>query len=202
MNNRTLPIIQVGNVLVSADIITNFFCCDLDKCQGQCCVEGDAGAPLDLDEIAEVESCLDAVWDDMAASAQAVVDKQGVAYPDADGEMVTSIVNGRDCMFTCYENGVCLCALEKAFRKGITSFCKPISCSLYPIREKRFSNGCVGLNYHEWNVCRDAVILGRQKNIRIYQFLKAPLVRRFGEDWYDELECVAKEVIANQESVE
>jgi hypothetical protein len=161
-------------------------------------VEGDAGAPLTLEEIAELEGCLDAVWEDMSATAQAVVDKQGVAYADTDGDMVTSIVNGRDCVFTCYEGNTCLCALEKAFRSGKTSFCKPVSCALYPIREKRFSNGFVGLNYNQWSVCKDAVALGNQMNIRIYQFLKAPLVRRFGEEWYADLERVAEEVLANQ----
>ena len=198
MTDRILPILQVGHVLVSSDILTQCFCCDLDKCHGQCCVEGDAGAPLTLDEIAELEGCLDAVWEDMSATAQAVVDKQGVAYADTDGDMVTSIVNGRDCVFTCYEGNTCLCALEKAFRSGKTSFCKPVSCALYPIREKRFSNGFVGLNYNQWSVCKDAVALGNQMNIRIYQFLKAPLVRRFGEEWYADLERVAEEVLANQ----
>ncbi len=202
MDTGTLPIIQVGNVLVSSDIITECFCCDLTKCNGQCCVEGDAGAPLTLEEIGEVEDCLDDVWDDMSASAQAVVDKQGVAYADADGEMVTSIVDGRDCVFTCYENDICLCALEKAFRNGKTSFCKPISCSLYPIREKRFSNGFVGLNYHEWNVCRDAVALGKKLNLPLYKFLKEPLVRRFGEEWYAELCIIAEEIINNQQSID
>lgn len=98
---QDLHIIQVGDVLVSPDIITEKFCCDLDKCKGECCVEGDAGAPLTMDEIAGIEDALDIVWNDMSASAQAVVDKQGVAYNDRDGDLVTSIVNGKDCVFTC-----------------------------------------------------------------------------------------------------
>ena len=111
---QELHIIQVGDVLVSPDIITEKFCCDLDKCKGECCVEGDAGAPLTMDEIAGIEDALDIVWNDMSASAQAVFDKQGVAYNDRDGDLVTSIVNGKDCVFTCYENGCCLCALDRA----------------------------------------------------------------------------------------
>ena len=195
MKKEIPPIIQVGDVLVSSDILTQCFCCDLEACHGECCVEGDAGAPVTLEEIDQLETCLDEVWGDLSASAQAVIDRQGVAYADSDGDTVTSIVGGRDCVFTCYENGTCLCALEKAFREGRTSFCKPISCALYPIREKTFRGGLVGLNYHQWEVCKKAVEKGRQLQLPVYRFLKAPLVRRFGEDWYEELEQVAQELL-------
>ncbi len=186
------PIVQVQHVLLSSDIITKHFCCDLDACKGACCVEGDAGAPVTLDEVAALEDCLDVVWGDLAASAQAVVDQQGVAYNDRDGDLVTSIVGGRDCVFTCYEGGLCLCALEKAFRQGKTTFCKPISCALYPIREKTFADGTVGLNYNEWHICRPAVALGERLQMPVYRFLRGPLTRRFGEEWYAELEEVAE----------
>ena len=192
---KTIPILQVGDVLLSPDIITEYFCCDYEKCKGACCIEGDAGAPVTLEEISEIENSLDDVWDELSASAQTVIDKQGVAYSDRDGDLVTSIVGGRDCVFTCYENGSCLCALEKAFIQGKTTFCKPISCSLYPIREKQFSNGMIGLNYHRWEVCKDAVIKGKKNNIRVYEFLKEPLTRRFGSQWYDELQELAKTVL-------
>ena len=192
---KTIPILQVGDVLLSPDIITEYFCCDYEKCKGACCIEGDAGAPVTLEEISEIENSLDEVWDELSASAQTVIDKQGVAYSDRDGDLVTSIVGGRDCVFTCYENGSCLCALEKAFIQGKTTFCKPISCSLYPIREKQFSNGMIGLNYHRWEVCKDAVIKGKKNNIRVYEFLKEPLTRRFGSQWYEELQELAKTVL-------
>lgn len=182
-----LPLLQVGDVLLSPDIITEKFCCDLDACKGACCVEGDAGAPVSLDEIGEIEGSLDAVWPAMSAGAQAVVDRQGVAYSDPEGELVTSIVDGRDCVFTCHEGGLCLCLLEKAYRNGRTEFCKPISCALYPIREKRLGNGLIGLNYHRWSVCEAARRKGTELNLRVYEFLKEPLVRRFGLSWYDEL---------------
>ena len=185
---KVFPIIQVGNVLLSSEILTERFCCDLSKCQGQCCVEGDAGAPVTLDEVAEIENVLDEVWVDLSASAQAVIDKQGVAYTDSEGDLVTSIVAGKDCVFTCYQQGICLCALEKAYRAAKTSFCKPISCALYPIREKKLSNGMVALNYNRLNVCAEAVKKGKEQNLPLYQFLKQPLVRRFGEQWYEELE--------------
>lgn len=205
--NKIPPIIDVNGVLISSEIITERFCCDLESCKGACCVEGDAGAPVTLDEIGEIENVLDIVWGDMTASAQAVVDRQGVAYTDQEGDLVTSIVNGKDCVFTYYDDLVlpntqhptpvtncCLCALEKAYRAGRSKFCKPISCALYPIREKRFSSGLIGLNYHKWSVCECARKKGRELDLPVYKFLKDPLVRRFGQEWYDELETIAKEL--------
>ena len=199
------PILQVGDILISSDILTEMFCCDLSACKGQCCIEGDAGAPVTLDEIGEIEDALDETWSDLSATAQAVIDKQGVAYTDQEGDLVTSIVNGKDCVFTYYDDiedfnthepikGCCLCALEKAFRTGKSTFCKPISCALYPIREKRFSDGTVALNYHRWDVCKDAVKKGRELSLPVYKFLEGPLVRRFGQEWYDELCNVAHEL--------
>ena len=181
-------IIQVGEVILTSEILTEYFCCDLETCKGICCVEGDSGAPLTLDEVGEMENVLDEVWPDLSAQAQSVIDRQGVAYTDAEGDLVTSIVQGRDCVFTCYgTDGCCYCASDKAFREGRTAWDKPISCALYPIREKHFRDGSVGLQYHRWDICRPAVEKGRRLNLKLYQFLKAPLVRRFGQAWYDEL---------------
>lgn len=203
------PILQVGDVLISSDILTEEFCCDLEVCHGICCVEGDAGAPVSLDEVMEIENSVDAVWGDLSASAQAVIDKQGVAYTDEEGDLVTSIVGGKDCVFTCYDDleipndggsavvrNCCLCALEKACRAGRTQFVKPISCALYPIREKTFSDGTVALNYHQWDICRCGREKGRQLHLPLYQFLRGPLVRRFGEAWYEELCTMANELRA------
>ena len=187
-------IIEIDDILVSSDIFTEEFCCDLDACKGICCVEGDAGAPVTLDEIGGREDALDTVWDDMSASAQAVVDKQGVAYTDRDGDLVTSIVGGKDCVFTCYEGDCCLCALERAYRSGKTGFCKPISCALYPIREKRLGNGMIALNYNRWDVCRDAVKKGRELHLPVYKFLKEPLIRRFGAEFYEKLCEAGKQI--------
>ena len=196
-------IIEIGDTLVSMDIITERFCCDLAKCKGRCCVEGDAGAPVTLDEMVQIEDNLDAVWGDLSASAQSVIDAQGVAYTDVEGELVTSIVNGKDCVFTCYQNldtpdgmveNCCLCAYERAYRKGKTTWCKPISCALYPIRVKTLCNGMTALAYNRWEVCRDAVEKGRQLDMPLYRFLCEPLINRFGEQWYQELCSVAEEI--------
>jgi hypothetical protein len=192
MVNQLPPILQVGDVLLSSEILTEKFCCDLSACKGECCIEGDAGAPVTMEEIGEIEDCLDEVWSDLSASAQAVIDKQGVAYTDQEGDLVTSIVRGKDCVFTFYDNlegieNCCLCALEKAYRAGRTRFCKPVSCALYPIREKKLGEGLVGLNYNRWTVCKMAIAKGEQENLPLYKFLRDPLIRRFGEAWYQEL---------------
>lgn len=199
-------IIEIEDKLVSMDIFTEYFCCDLTKCKGECCIEGDAGAPITLDEMAEIEDNLDVVWDDLSASAQSVIDKQGVAYTDEEGDLVTSIVNGKDCVFTCYQNletpdgivkNCCLCAYERAFRAGKIKWCKPISCALYPIRENALKNGMVALTYNRWDVCKDAVKKGEELKLPVYKFLREPLIRRFGERWYTIL-CEAAEEVKKQ----
>lgn len=194
MEKKLLPILQVGNVLLSPDLLTEKFCCDYDKCRGICCIEGTDGAPVTLDEIGEIEESLDEIWSEISASAQAIIDRQGVSYVDREGDLVTSIVNGKDCVFTCQHDGKCLCLLEKAYRAGRTDWKKPISCSLYPIREKRFPNGLVGLNYHKWDICKDAVTKGKELDLPLYHFLREPLIERFGEEWYAQLEQLVKEL--------
>lgn len=197
---RFLPILQVGDVLLSPDILTECFCCDLEACGGICCVEGDSGAPLQPEEVLHLENTLPAVEADLSAEARTVIAEQGVAYSDADGDLVTSIVDGRDCVFTCYDKntGCCYCATEKAFREGRTQWCKPISCALYPIRERRLSNGLSALNYHRWSVCHAAVRKGNELGLPVYKFLREPLTQRFGAEWYAELEVLAEQVLADE----
>lgn len=130
----------------------------------------------------------------VSPEARTVIDKQGVVYTDEEGDLVTSIVNQKDCVFTCYdEKGYCYCAIEKAFRAGKTDFYKPISCHLYPIRIGDYGP-YKAVNYHRWDVCKAAVLLGKKENLPVYKFLKEPLVRKFGEEWYKELEVAAEEL--------
>ena len=194
MKRNEIPMIQIDDKIISIDCLREKFCCDLDACAGTCCIEGDAGAPVDLDEVEELEAALPVVWNDLSASAQTVIDKQGVVYTDEEGDLVTSIVNGKDCVFTCYdEKGCCFCALEKAYRAGKTNFYKPLSCHLYPIRLKKIGD-MTALNYHRWDVCKAAVCKGEQLNLPVYRFLKEPLIRCFGQAWYDELEKAVEEL--------
>lgn len=182
--------IQIDDAIVALDVIEENFICDLSACQGECCVEGESGAPLENEEVEIIEKLLPAIWDDLSPKAQEVINAQGVAYKDRDGDMVTSIVNGKDCVFTYYDDkGICKCAIEKAHKEGKTDFYKPISCHLYPIRLEKFRE-FTAVNYHRWRICKAAVLLGNKEGLRIYQFLKEPLIRKFGNAWYNEL-CIA-----------
>ena len=179
--------LEIRNTLVSLDLIEQFFCCDLDACLGECCIEGDAGAPISREEYDKLKEILPAVWDDLLPAAQRVIEESGVGYIDSDGDLVTSIVDGKNCVFTCYgKNGMCYCAIEKAYREGRIDFYKPISCHLYPLRLTDYPS-FTAVNYHSWKICKAAEVLGRAKGVRVYQFLKEPLIRRFGKEWYDEL---------------
>lgn len=185
--------IQIEDIVVSSDILTEKFICNLEACQGECCIEGDAGAPVEKNEVAELEKVLPVVWDELSPEAQAVIKKQGVVYTDQDGDLVTSIVDNKNCVFTCYdEKGCCYCAIEKAYREGRCNFYKPISCHLYPIRIENYGP-YTAVNYHRWDVCKAAVILGKMKGVPVYQFLKEPLIRKFGADWYQMLSDCAEE---------
>lgn len=186
--------IQIDDVIISFDILKEKFCCNTSLCKGECCIEGDAGAPLEDEEVILLEKALPAIWNDLSDRAKEIIKQQGVCYRDEEGDLVTSIVNGKDCVFTCYdEKGNCLCAIEKAYREGKTGFYKPISCHLYPIRIGKYGQ-YTALNYHRWDVCKAAALLGNKENIPVYKFLKEPLIRKFGKEWYAELEIAAKEL--------
>lgn len=191
--------IQIDETLVSLDVIECQFICDLSHCKGACCIEGDSGAPLEKNEVAQLEKALPIVWDDLSPAAQEVINKQGVAFTDCEGDLVTSIVNGRDCVFTCYDtDGSCKCAIEKGYRAGKLSFYKPVSCHLYPIRVSKYPSFSA-VNYHRWEICKAAEILGKKEKLPVYKFLKEPLIRKFGDKWYKTLEEVAEEWIKQKE---
>lgn len=194
--------LEILNTLVSLDLFKVCFCCDLSKCHGMCCVEGDAGAPVDMEEVGLLEESLDVVWDDLSKEAQAQIDAEGVVYPDRDGELVTQIINGKDCVFVRYDNisldggktkgpRCALCAIDSAYRNGKFKWQKPISCALYPVRLVKIGD-MIGVNVHRWDVCQPARDLGKKLGIPVYKFLKEPLIRRFGQEWYDEI-CLAAE---------
>ena len=179
--------LQIQNALVSLDLAEEFFVCDLAKCLGQCCIEGDAGAPITEDEKKKLEEVLPVVWDDLLPAAREVIERQGVAYTDEEGDLVTSLVDGRDCVFTTYApGGMCLCAVEKAFREGKCDWSKPMSCYLYPLRLTEYPD-FTAVNYHRWKICKCARTLGRKEGVRLYEFMRGPLTERFGAEWYDEL---------------
>lgn len=189
---------QIQDTLVSLDLAEEFFCCDLDACKGECCIEGDAGAPVTEAECDEIRRALPLIEADMAPRAVEEVRRRGVSYIDEEGDLVTTILDGRNCAFTCYSpGGICLCALEGAFRKGLTGWRKPASCALYPVRLTRYDS-FTAVNYHKWSVCKAARAKGRREGIRLYSFLREPLIEYFGREWYDELELCCTEYLAQQ----
>lgn len=179
---------------MSDEIFEEQFVCDLCKCRGECCVEGESGAPVTEGEIRDMERILPEIWDDLSPAARGVISERGVACTDYDGETVTSLVNGRECVFTRFDaGGVCKCVIDSAHREGRISVGKPLSCHLYPVRLTEYSD-FTAVNYHRWSVCRPAVRLGRKEGVPLYRFLKEPLIRKFGEEWYREV-CEAARLL-------
>lgn len=189
--------LQIGdNTLVSLDLVERYFHCNLDDCLGECCIEGDAGAPLLPEEAERLQELLPEIIPYLSEKAAAVALRDGVSYVDCEGDIVTQLVDGANCIFTTFsEGGMCLCALEKARREGREDFFKPISCALYPVRLKEYES-FTAVNYHRWKICKGAEVMGRAKGIRAYEFLREPLTRRFGKEWYDELDMTAREYLA------
>lgn len=187
--------IQIDDTIISMDLFDKQFCCDLSVCKGECCIEGDSGAPLEESELPILEKILPIIWNDLSPVSQEVINKQGVSYVDIEGDRVTSIVNGGECVFSYVdENGVCKCAIEKAYKEGRIDFYKPISCHLYPVRLEKLRNGTVAINIHRWKVCQAAFEMGKKVGLPVYKFLKEPLIRRFGAEWYENVCLAAKEI--------
>lgn len=189
--------IQIGkDTIVSLDLIERFFHCNLDDCLGECCIEGDAGAPLLKEEEERLQQLLPEILPFLSDKAAKIATEEGVAYIDSEGDLVTNLVDGANCIFTTFApDGKCLCALEKARREGHEDFFKPISCSLYPVRVKEYDT-FTAVNYHRWKICKGAEVMGRAKKIRAFEFLREPLERRFGKEWYDELALTAREYLS------
>lgn len=181
--------IEIDGKIVSDDILTECFACDIARCKGECCVDGNSGAPLEMEEADILEEEYENYKPYMTPEGIEAVERQGFMVVDCDGDYTTPLVDDAECAYSYRENGITLCAIEKAFREGKCSFRKPISCHLYPIRLINLSNGTIGLNYHRWNVCSSACENGRKLGIPVYKSLREPIIRRFGEEFYKALEC-------------
>jgi hypothetical protein len=183
--------ILIDDTVISEDVADEFFVCDLAKCKGACCVEGDLGAPLEEEELAIIERIQGDIAPFLSPDGLAEIAKQGTWVKDEDGDFSTPIIEGRECVYALYdEKGYLKCGIEQAYFSGKTDFRKPISCHLYPIRVKDFSE-FTAVNYDKWDICNDACTLGKELQVPVYKFVKEALVRKFGEDWYLELEKVA-----------
>jgi hypothetical protein len=187
--------IQIGDKIVSRDLFDKQFICHLEKCEGNCCVFGDAGAPLEEEEAVALAEGWEAIRPVMRAEGVRSVSEQGAWVIDADGDKVTPLVGREECAYAIFEDNIARCAIELAFEQGAIAFRKPVSCHLYPIRVNKLKQG-LALNYHRWSVCEPARILGEKEGLPVFRFLKDPIVRVFGQSFYDELEIVYRELIS------
>lgn len=183
--------IEIGKALVSFDVLQKKFCCNLHACKGACCVLGDAGAPLTLEEAGYLEDYLDELSPYISAEGLLSIIELGSFVRDAEGEIVTPLINNKECAFSFFENGIAFCAIEKAFHDQAVPFNKPLSCHLYPIRIKTFDD-YDAVNYDIWDICNCARTKGAQEGIPVYQFVKDALIRKYGVDWFDQLDYAAK----------
>lgn len=180
--------IEVGNVLVHEDVVKENFVCNLNKCKGACCLEGDSGAPLNADELDILNEIYPKVKPFMNAKGIKTVEKNGTYVKDFEGDYTTPCVDiNKECAYVIFENGITKCAIEKAYENGAINWKKPISCHLYPIRITKYPEFDV-LNYDRWSICSPACSFGSELQVRVHEFLKAPLIRKYGEEWYQELE--------------
>ncbi|MFK8060368.1 MAG: DUF3109 family protein [Polaribacter sp.] len=183
---------QLGKTIVSEDIIEKDFVCNLSACKGACCVDGEAGAPLDKEEIKILEEIYPKVKPFLRKEGIDVIEKQGTWVNSDWGELETPLIDNKDCAYVIFdEKNTALCGIEEAYNSGAISWKKPVSCHLYPIRVKDYSE-FAAVNYHKWEICDDACTLGKELQVPVYKFVKQALVRKFGEDWYEELEKVAE----------
>ena len=180
--------IQIEDKLISEDLFTEQFVCNLSKCKGACCVEGDVGAPLDKNETLILESIFDKVKPYLRPEGVKALEEQGAWTLDPnDNDYVTPMIEGKECAYVIFdEKGVTKCGIEKANEDGAIDWQKPISCHLYPIRANQYST-FVALNYHEWEICNDDCILGKELQVPVYKFLKTPLIRKYGKEFYTTL---------------
>ena len=196
MPNAGSAIIEIGDILVSSEVVTEFFCCDYPVCKGACCIIGDSGAPLLGEEASLLEEEYDNYKDYISSEGRERIAQTGFFEIDVDGDMVTPLLRGgEECAYTRFEDGNCLCAVERAHCDGRCRFVKPISCRLYPIRVSTFRNGTRALNLHRWDICRCAFERGKREGIRVYQFLRGPLIRRFGPEFYEALDAAAQHLL-------
>ncbi len=191
--------IIIGNTLISEEIFTEFFICDIKKCKGACCIEGDLGAPLTREESVILEDIFDKVKPYMREEGIKEVENSGKFCTDENQELTTPLVDNKECAYVYFdENKIAKCAIEKAFEDNVISFQKPISCHLYPIRIAEYSN-YEGVNYHKWQICKCGVKKGKKSNVKLYRFLKEPLIRKYGEDWFFQLDEYVKSLVSKED---
>jgi hypothetical protein len=188
-------VIAIDNVLISEDVISQQFVCDLAKCKGGCCEDGDAGAPLEKEELEILNEIYETVKPYMTSEGIKWIEKHGRYQYDVEFGWVTPTIEGKLCAYGFYdENGVIKCGIEQAYRDGKISWKKPISCHFYPIITKTGKKGDYDrMNYEpRETLCKPACVLGKKLKVPVYQFLREPIIRKYGEDFYEALDKIAK----------
>ncbi|MFO7719534.1 MAG: DUF3109 family protein [Gillisia sp.] len=182
---------QIGKTIVSEEIVQKDFLCNLSACKGACCIAGDAGAPLEEKETKILEEIYPLVKPFLRKKGIEAIERQGTSVIGEDGEFETPLVDGADCAYVTFDNrGTALCGIEEAYNQGEIKWKKPVSCHLYPVRVQEYSE-FAAVNYHHWEICDDACTLGKELQVPVYKFVKEALIRKFGEDWFMELEKAA-----------
>lgn len=185
---------QIGKTIVSEEIIENDFVCNITACKGECCVDGEAGAPVEDEETRILAEIYPKVKPFLRPEGIAAIESQGTFVKGQDGEWETPLVEGSECAYVTFsENGTALCGIEQAYNAGAVQWRKPISCYLYPVRVKQYQD-FAAVNYHKWHICDDACSLGKELQVPVYKFVKQALIEKFGQSWYDELEKAAKDM--------
>jgi len=190
--------IQIGDIVVSRDLFDKHFICHLEECEGNCCVFGDSGAPLEEEEALALAEYFEKIRPYLRAEGVRAVSEQGTWVIDADGDKVTPLIGRDECAYAVFDEGIARCAIEQSYEAEAIPFRKPVSCHLYPIRVSKLKQG-IALNYHRWSVCEPARILGEKEGIPVFRFLMDPIVRVYGESFYDELEIVYRELMNKPE---
>ena len=184
---------QLKNTIVSDDIIEKDFVCNLNACKGECCIAGEAGAPLETDEVHILQDIYPKVKPFLRPEGIQAIEQQGTHITTPLQDLETPLVDGKECAYVTFnEKGYASCGIEDAYNAGEITFKKPISCHLYPVRIQKYSS-FLAVNYHKWPICDDACTLGQKLKVPVYKFVKDALTRKFGKEWYDQLENIAKE---------
>lgn len=183
---------QLGKTIVSEDVLVKDFVCNLSACHGACCIDGDAGAPLSKEETEILEDIFPKIKPFLRPEGIQVIEEKGTWVVGTDQDLETPLIENKDCAYVIFDGKTALCGIEQAYNQGLIDWKKPVSCHLYPVRIKEFSSFSA-VNYDRWDICNDACTLGKELQIPVYKFVKEALIRRFGKEWYEELELVATE---------
>jgi hypothetical protein len=178
--------LEIGNAVVSLDIIDSKFSCDLSACKGACCVSGDSGAPLEPEEADILQNIFPVLRKYLSAESVKSIEEQGTSVTDMEQELVTPLNSGRECAYVYFEKGIALCAIEKAYNEGAVGFRKPLSCHLYPVRIKKYRR-FEAVNYDRWEICHAATIKGDRLKMPVYLFTRDALERKYGSSWFQQL---------------